>query len=57
MTFEWMVLNLPKQLCEEFRLALKKGHWPNGLPLTESQKSTCRSVLFYRAGYSEQPTH
>lgn len=57
MTFEWMALNLPKQLCEEFRVALRTGYWASGIPLTESQKATCRDVLFYRDSYTEQPLH
>ncbi len=45
--FERVALGLPPAICDEFRLALKRGRWANGLPLTQEHRRTCQEALFY----------
>lgn len=53
--FEKVALVLPEEICLEFRRALQRGCWANGLPLTQQHKRTCEQALFYRQ--AEQLTH
>lgn len=46
--FEQVALNLPQSICNEFRLAINRGCWENGVTLTEYHRKICEQVLFYR---------
>jgi len=46
--FEQTALNLPQSICNEFRLAIQRGRWENGVTLTDYHKKICEQALFYR---------
>ena len=45
--FEQLSLNLPHEICKEFRTALTLGYWKNGLQLSDKQRKICEQALFY----------
>ncbi|WP_160061453.1 DUF1315 family protein [Psychromonas sp. L1A2] len=45
--FEQLSLNLPHEICKEFRSALTLGYWKNGLQLSDKQRKICEQALFY----------
>ncbi len=50
MDFANVVLALPEVIFDEFKTALQRGVWSNGMPLTPRQKSICREALLLRKG-------
>ncbi|NRA55588.1 MAG: DUF1315 family protein [Gammaproteobacteria bacterium] len=55
--FEQVATHLPVEICSEFRLALMRGAWSNGLRLTEQQRRTCEQALFYQEGNQQAQFH
>ena len=44
--FEKLAASLPFEIQLEFRKALKKGYWSNGMKLTDKQRKSCEQALF-----------
>ena len=55
--FEEIAFNLPYEICQEFRLALMRGHWGNGVQLTNKQRRICEQALFFRERNQPVTTH
>jgi uncharacterized protein YeaC (DUF1315 family) len=43
--FEKIVAQLPKEICKEFRFAVRNGCWRSGMPITKEQRRTCLQAL------------
>lgn len=46
--FGEVVCQLPEKIIREFKKALLRGHWENGLKLTDEQKRICKKALKFR---------
>lgn len=47
-TLEKMALTLDEEIYQEFKVALARGCWSSGLPMTEKQKRICNEVVCIR---------
>jgi len=55
--FEKLAASLPFEIQQEFKRALKKGYWSNGMKLTAKQRKSCKQALFIYEGNSQQYIH
>lgn len=51
--FEQAALNLPQSICNEFRIAIQRGCWENGVKLSDFHIKICEQALFYREGLKD----
>ncbi len=55
--FEQLATSLPFEIQMEFKRALKKGYWSNGMKLTKKQRRSCEQALFFHLGNPNSYTH
>ncbi len=55
--FEQIAASLPAALYKEFRLALKRGKWSNGMKLSDKQRKACQQAIFYREFIAKSSIH
>ncbi|GLQ73596.1 DUF1315 family protein [Vibrio penaeicida] len=47
-SFNLIVHGLPDELYSEFKRALRKGYWRNGMLMTEKQREACQRAILVR---------
>ncbi len=47
-SFNLIVHSLPDELYSEFKRALRKGYWRNGLVMTVKQREACKRAILLR---------
>ncbi|WP_104402518.1 DUF1315 family protein [Vibrio penaeicida] len=47
-SFNLIVHGLPDELYSEFKRALRKGYWRNGVLMTEKQRQACQRAILVR---------
>jgi len=47
-SFSLIASNLPDELYQEFKWALKSGFWRCGLPMSERQRTACQQTVLLK---------
>lgn len=53
LTLEKMALKLDEEIYQEFKVALARGSWSSGIPMTDQQKRICNEVISIRELYGQ----
>lgn len=53
LTLEKAALKLDEEIYQEFKVALKRGIWSCGMPMTAEQKKICNEVVLIRETYTQ----